>query len=175
LNHRADNHDAEPPIFVTVGTADKGIEFTRLIAAADEAAGRLALPMLIQRGTADYTPRHARCVDFLRFDEALAQFRDCRMVVGHCGAGTIIMALRFGKPLIVVPRRKGSGELDSDDHQMQLAGMLEGRRGVRVVYDVAELPEAIEQMLDAPPPAPPERSEEHARMLDAIRGFIEGR
>lgn len=162
-------------IFVTVGSADcKGIRFDRLVQEMDRLAGVLERDVLIQHGTVAYDFRHARHVKYVPFDEARRQFGEAELVVGHCGAGTVLNALTFGKPLVVVPRRLEAGELDSDDHQMQLASMLEGRPGVRVVYDVEDLEEAVRSLLDESTP-PPEPSPERVRMLDAIRGFIEGR
>jgi UDP-N-acetylglucosamine transferase subunit ALG13 len=50
---------------------------------------------------------------------------DCaaRIVVAHAAAGTVIIALRHGKPLIVAPRLQRYGEV-LDDHQLQLAAAL---------------------------------------------------
>lgn len=158
-------------IFVTVGTAAKGIDFTRLIAEMDRLAGVLGLDMLIQRGPADYEPKHARHVRFVKFDEAMRLFREAELVVGHCGAGTVINGLRFGKPMIVVPRRIDAGELDKDDHQVQLAREMEGMEGVRVVYDIDKLEETLRAFL-AGPRTGARPSQEKARLVAAINEFL---
>lgn len=158
-------------IFVTVGTAAKGIDFTRLIEAMDRVAGKLGIDVLIQRGMADYEPRHARHVRFVRYDEALELFRECDFLVAHCGAGTVLNALRFGKPMILVPRRIDQGELDVDDHQVQLAREIENMQGVRLVWDVEDLEEAVRDYVESPPPnsAP---TAERAGLIEAVRDFL---
>jgi len=158
-------------IFVTVGTAAKGIEFARLIEAMDRVAGRLGIDVLIQRGLSDYEPQHARHKRFVRYDEALELFRECDFLVGHCGAGTVLNALRFGKPMILVPRRIDQGELDVDDHQVQLAREIENMQGVRLVYDVQDLEEAVRDYVESPPPnsAP---TAERAGLIEAVREFL---
>ena len=158
-------------IFVTVGTADKGIEFDRLVEAMDRMAADLGQDVLIQRGTSAYEPRHARHVRFLSFDAALRHFREADLVVGHCGAGTLINALHFGKPLIVVPRRAGAGELDTDDHQIQLAAVAEGMEGVRVVHDVGDLEAAVRAFL-ASPGLESKPSKERQPLVAAVREFL---
>ncbi len=158
-------------IFVTVGTAAKGIEFARLIEAMDRIAGRLGCDVLIQRGLCDYEPQHARHVRFVRYDEALELFRECDFLVAHCGAGTVLNALRFGKPMILVPRRIDQGELDVDDHQVQLAREIENMQGVRLVYDVEDLEEAVRDYLESPP-AGSAPTAERAPLIEAVRDFL---
>ena len=157
-------------IFVTVGTAGKGIDFTRLIEEMDRITPLLGREVLIQRGPADYEPRHARHVRYVPFDEAVRLFREAELVVGHAGAGTVLMALRFRKPMVIVPRRMDAGELDTDDHQMQLAEPLSQMRGVRVVNDVARLEATIRELLDSG--ERPEPSHERQQLVAAVREFI---
>jgi beta-1,4-N-acetylglucosaminyltransferase len=157
-------------IFVTVGTAAKGVDFTRLIVEMDRIAPSLGRDVLIQRGPADYEPKHARHVRYVPFDEALRLFRDAEVVVGHAGAGTVLMGLRFQKRMVIVPRRASAGELDTDDHQMQLADVLSRMRGIRVVYDVALLEAAIREILGSS--ERPEPSEERKRLIGAVREFL---
>jgi len=158
-------------IFVTVGTATKGIEFTRLLETMDRLAGELKLDVLLQCGSSSYEPKHARHVRFLSYNEALDQFRQCDLVVGHCGAGTILNALRFGKPMILVPRRVGQGE-GADDHQMELAAELSKMEGVRVVYEVSDLEGVLRDVLRS---LPVESKPTAARqeLLAAIVEFVE--
>ena len=157
-------------IFVTIGTAERGIDFTRLVREMDRIAADLGEDVLIQRGTVEYEPMHARHVRFVRFDEALRLFRDADLVVGHCGAGTVLNAILFRKPIIIVPRRAEAGELDTDDHQMQLAREVEGMPGVRVVWEIERLEDAVREALalrQAPQP-----SAHRKEFLEAIRAFL---
>ena len=160
-------------IFVTVGTAERGIEFERLVREMDRVAAGLGEDVLIQRGTVPYEPRHARHVRFVRFDEALRFFREADLIVGHAGAGTVLNALRLRKPIVIVPRRAAEGELDSDDHQVQLARQVEGAPGVRVVWEMDQLEGAVRDLL-ASRGSVPRPSPERARLIGAIREFLSG-
>jgi UDP-N-acetylglucosamine transferase subunit ALG13 len=158
-------------IFVTIGSSEKGLDFTRLVEAMDRIAGRLGVDCLIQRGAIDYEPKHARHVRFVRFDEAQRLFRDADLVVGHCGAGTVLNAILFRKPLLLVPRRRDAGELDTDDHQMQLARELAETQGVRVVWDIERLEEAVREALQARE-VQPQPSAHRGQFIEAIRKFL---
>ena len=157
-------------IFVTIGSSEKGLDFTRLVEAMDRIAADLGEDVLIQRGPVDYEPKHARHVRFVRFDEALRLFRDADLVVGHGGAGTVLNAILFRKPLVIVPRRKDAGELDTDDHQMQLARELAETEGVRVVWDIERLEDAVREALASREATQP--SAHRQEFLDAIRAFV---
>jgi UDP-N-acetylglucosamine transferase subunit ALG13 len=157
-------------IFVTVGTAGKGIDFTRLIVEMDRIAPALGREVLIQRGPAEYEPVHARHVRYVPFDEAVGLFRQAELIVGHAGAGTVLMALRFQRPMVIVPRRIAAHELDTDDHQMQLAEPLSHMRGVRVVLEVGGLEAAIRDLLASG--EQPEPSQERRSLVAAVKEFV---
>ena len=158
-------------IFVTVGTAVEGIDFLRLVREMDRVAGVLDHDVLIQTGPVDYEPEHARFVRYVRFDEAMRLFRDADLIVGHCGTGTVLNALRFEKPLVVVPRRVDAGELNKDDHQVQLAAELERMEGVWIVYEIEELESAVRAALARPGPVV-RTSPRKARLVEAVRAFL---
>jgi UDP-N-acetylglucosamine transferase subunit ALG13 len=155
-------------IFVTVGSAEKGMEFDRLVREMDRIAGVLGVDVLIQRGTLDYEPCHSRHIRFAKFDEALDLFRQADLVVGHCGAGTTMNAVRFRKPLVLVPRRAARGE-HSDDHQMELAALFGRACGIRIVEDIHRLEETIREMLAHPE----ERSEPGPRRREFVEAVAE--
>lgn len=139
-------------IYVTVGSAVEGMEFDRLIRKMDEIAPRLDERVVMQIGSSAYQPRHTSFFSYAPFQEMLEYFHKAKMVVGHCGSGTVLNAIRFEIPLIVVPRMVALGEHDLDDHQMVLAKKLEGRNGIKVVYDVEMLEASILETLADPTP-----------------------
>ncbi len=130
-------------IFVTVGT----LPFDRLVRAADELAALVDESVIIQRGSGSYAPRIARCVDYV--DQAQMEIWLCesRIVVAHSGIGSIIDALRSGKPLILVPRKASLGE-HFDDHQLELAGAL-AEQGRAVVVDELSVDALVESLAQA--------------------------
>ena len=122
-------------------------EFTRLIRRMDEVAGRLDEEVVMQIGSVPYEPRNAKHFSHTSYQESLSYFRNASLVIGHGGAGTILNALRFQVPIVVVPRSHHYGE-HFDDHQMELAQRLVGNELIKVVYDIEELESAVKEMLE---------------------------
>lgn len=135
-------------IFVTVGSAEKGIEFNRLIIEMDKIAEKIEEEVIMQIGSIEYKPRNAFFFRYVNFSEALSYFQRASLIVGHAGTGTILNALQFRVPLILIPRRLKYGELDNDDHQIEIAKRLEGRVWIEVVYNIEELESKIFKMLN---------------------------
>ena len=91
-------------IFVSVGMHHQG--FDRLIRAMDDLDTSLGEPVVMQIGASSYEPRNARYFRFAGNDEVESLMEAARVVVIHCGVGSIISALRHRVPLVVVPRLK---------------------------------------------------------------------
>jgi beta-1,4-N-acetylglucosaminyltransferase len=154
-------------ILVTVGTHNQG--FNRLVQAMDELAARLDEPVVIQRGSSTYEPQHAAHFSFTTGQHMAQLTSEARVVVCHAAAGTIIMALRQGKPLVVVPRLQRCGEV-VDDHQLQLAaGLADTGRAIAVREPAATtLQMAIDKVI-------PYRVEnkEASQLVQALRGQLQ--
>ena len=129
-------------IFVTIGSAVEGIEFTRLVKEMDQIAGKLDEEVLMQIGTVPYEPQNAKYFRYTSYQENLSFFQKASLVVGHGGTGTILNALKFQTPIIVVPRRHHLGE-HVDDHQVEMAQKIEGNPLVHVVYEIEDLENRI--------------------------------
>jgi beta-1,4-N-acetylglucosaminyltransferase len=127
-------------IFVTVGLHPGG--FDRLVQAADQMAALVREKVVIQCGGTHYRPRFSQYFDFA--DEPVMQqwLSKARVVVTHGGAGSILNALQAGKPLVVVPRLKRSGEA-IDDHQLELAEALSQKGRALALIDLSA--EALQQ------------------------------
>lgn len=135
-------------IYVTVGSAEKGAEFDRLIKKIDEIAKNIDEEIMIQLGSSQYIPKYAKYFDYCSYEESLSFFKKAELVIGHCGSGTVLNAISFNKPLIAIPRMLIYNELDSDDHQLELARELEKINSkIKVVYDVDDLEGIISEML----------------------------
>jgi glycosyltransferase involved in cell wall biosynthesis/UDP-N-acetylglucosamine transferase subunit ALG13 len=131
-------------ILVTVGTHDQGFE--RLVRAADELAAQVKETVVIQYGSSQYIPKHAKCFQWTSNEEMERLTGEARIVVTHAASGAVILALRLGKPLVVAPRARRYGEA-IDDHQQQLAAAIStGSQAVSVAYpNSTTLQQAIEQ------------------------------
>lgn len=126
-------------IFATVGGM-RGFE--RLVCQIDLIAGELEEPVRMQIGFTDYEPRNCDYSRFMSRSDMEKLCSDARVVVSHAGTGSILTALQYNKPLVLVPRLRRYGEA-FDDHQLEIAREMESR-GVAVVYDITKLGPAIE-------------------------------
>jgi len=131
-------------ILVTVGTHSQG--FDRLVQPMDELAAQLAEKVIIQRGSSRYEPQYAEHFQWTTNQCMEELTQQARLVVIHAGAGSIILALRYSKPLVVVPRLQCFNE-HIDDHQLQLAKAMEDEGRAIVVHNpsIVELKNAIEK------------------------------
>lgn len=161
-------------IFVTIGTMVKVNEFTRLIKKMDEVAGRLEEEVVMQIGSVPYEPQHAKYFSHTSYQESLSYFQRASLVIGHGGAGTILNALRFHVPIVVVPRSQRYGE-HFDDHQIELAQQLVGNELIKVVYDIEGLEPAVKEMLEKGKQIDRQkRSLERDALIKTIKDFVNG-
>lgn len=131
-------------IFVTVGTHEQ--QFNRLVKAVDElrADGTLTEPIFIQTGYSTYEPIHCEHSQFVPFRQMKDYMEIADVVITHGGPSSFIEAMAVGKVPVVVPRR---GDLDEhvNNHQADFVRIVAERQGGIVpIYDVVELPQAIE-------------------------------
>ncbi|MDE6119032.1 MAG: glycosyl transferase family 28 [Muribaculaceae bacterium] len=135
-------------ILVTVGTQ---LPFDRLMRMFDEIAPELGGEEIVaQSCRGSYIPRHFSTERFIepeRFEQLMNQ---ARVVVAHAGIGTILSAMKRGKPLVVVARREDLGE-HRNDHQIATARYLADSASVAVAADAESLRRLI---AEAPVPNP---------------------
>jgi UDP-N-acetylglucosamine transferase subunit ALG13 len=159
-------------IYVTVGAGIGGQEFDRLIKKVDDIAPKFGEEFVVQLGASNYIPQHMKWFDYVPYDESLEYFQKAQLVIGHCGAGTIINALSFGKPLIVIPRLLKFNE-HADDHQLEMATLLVQSQIARVVYDVEDLELVIKNTLEEVHDSEKDFSSIHRRnLINEMREFL---
>lgn len=159
-------------ILVTIGSM---FPFDRLVRAMDDWAswhgGREEI--LAQIGDGAYEPRHMRFVRRLERNDFMKVMADADLVVGHAGMGTVITAGEYGKAIVIMPRRAARGE-HTNDHQVDTAAWLGGRKGIFVAEEETDLGTRIAaarsggEIATIGAAAP-------ADFLARIRGFAEGR
>jgi UDP-N-acetylglucosamine transferase subunit ALG13 len=135
-------------IFVTVGTHTA--PFDRLVRAGERYAATSGERVVVQRGASRYLPVVAESFTFCESGEMERLIRASRVVVCHA-ADTILDAIRLGRPVVAVPRRRCYSE-HLNDHQVHLAAALAGRSTVVALDDLGELPAAIDRAADLGPP-----------------------
>jgi UDP-N-acetylglucosamine transferase subunit ALG13 len=155
-------------IFVTVGT---DLPFDRLVLAVDTWAGeRGRSDVFAQVGRSRCQPRHLRSQPFLEPEEYRDCFNQASVIVAHAGMGTILSALQWGKPLLVMPRRASLGE-HRNEHQLATARHLASLDKINVSFDEASLREELDRLATLTPRA---RIGPHAgeALVGALRDFI---
>jgi UDP-N-acetylglucosamine transferase subunit ALG13 len=159
-------------IFVTVGNHFQGFE--RLLKKVDEIAPRIPHEMLIQKGFSKYVPHHTEYFDFVPLKMAVEYIRKSDLVISHAGMGTIILCKGYGIPIIIFPRREKYKE-HVNDHQMEIAQVLEERRDVniRVVYEEGELENKMSELLKSRVRYSPQENVGKINLIRTIRAFIQ--
>jgi UDP-N-acetylglucosamine transferase subunit ALG13 len=151
-------------IFVITGT--NGPPFDRLMRAVE--AIETDEELLVQVGPSPVRPANANCVGYLSLPETVEKIRQARIVITHCGVGTILTCLGNGKRPLVVPRRAYAGEV-ADDHQVELGRRLD-REGL-VVF-VAEPAGIADALRNAPDSTVSDRSVDEPALIEELRVYL---
>jgi UDP-N-acetylglucosamine transferase subunit ALG13 len=133
-------------IFVTVGTPQQ--PFDRLVKVVDEYAAQTDEKIMIQAGTTTYQPQYATFFRWTTFQSMEKLTQEARIVITQASAGAIILASKYHKPVIVVPRLSKYKE-HFNDHQVQLALALQEQGQAVLLEDltVPGLQNAIQRAL----------------------------
>jgi len=123
-------------IFVTVGMQ---MPFPRLVTAIDQWAARNhRVELFAQIGNDRYPPAHLKGVAFLSPTAFRKTVQSAQLVVSHGGTGTILTAMEFGIPLLVMPRKKDLRETRCD-HQFSTCSYFARTGAVELAHDEDEL------------------------------------
>lgn len=107
------------------------------------------MPVFGQLGRMDagsYRPKHFEWREFISADEYQEKLEGCRLLVAHAGMGSIISALTWGKPLLMMARRASLGE-HRNEHQLATAAKFGARAGIHVAADAGEVGGMIDRLL----------------------------
>lgn len=129
-------------IFVTVGTQ---LPFDRLIGVIDAWAARNTdVDVFAQIGPGAAAPKAMQFVEFVPPSKADEMMRTAELIVAHAGMGSILTALKYQRPILILPRKAALGE-HRNDHQMATAKWLGSRPGITVAWEASELPGLLDQ------------------------------
>ncbi|WP_459062415.1 glycosyltransferase [Stenotrophomonas sp. PSU-St15] len=157
-------------IFLTTGTQ---LPFDRLVSIVDAWAARSGIQGFAQIGTSSYIPttlKHQRFISQANFEERI---RACSCIISHAGMGTIISALTYGKPAILMPRRFALGE-HRNDHQLATARKLADRPFLRFIQEADELDAAYHELVSSAPLGEVLPPHADARFINGLRDLIFG-
>lgn len=123
-------------IFVTVGTQ---LAFDRLIEAVDVWAGNNpGETVFAQIGPGQYKPKNCTFADFVPPDKATDLTRTADLIISHAGMGSILTALKYQKPILVLPRKASLGE-HRNEHQLATAKWLGQKSGIFVAEEAGDI------------------------------------
>ena len=153
-------------ILVTVGTQ---LPFDRLIRSMDTITQSLDQPVFAQTGNGAFVPKHMEWQSFVEPREFENRFGAADLIVSHAGIGTVLMAMRHKKPIILYPRRATLNE-HRNDHQIATVAALAGRPGIYIAQDDATLERLSQQPLEAA--GTDQNAASRCQLTDALTDFI---
>jgi len=155
-------------IFIALGTHPQ--QFNRLLEKVDSLLEerKLKAQVFAQTGNSTYKPEHFPSKKFLAPKEFEEEFKKADLAITHGGAGSIISALRYKKPLLIAPRLKEYGE-HTDNHQLDLALALDKRGKAIAVLDLEKLGAAIKKAKAVHP----KKHSERKKLVERIERFLE--
>ena len=119
-------------IFVALGTQKQSMH--RLI----EYLADRKEEIVIQNGHTVVSYQHMKSLGFITYGEMEKWIKKADLVITHGGGGTIFLALRHHKKVIVVPRLKKYRE-HINDHQVEFSNYLDDRKYVLTAYSKDDL------------------------------------
>ncbi|KLU73412.1 MAG: hypothetical protein RHS_0816 [Robinsoniella sp. RHS] len=134
-------------IFVTVGS--QKFPFDRLLIEVDRLIGTGVIKEAVyaQTGYSQYIPVNYTYRAFLNQTEMEEKISESSIIITHGGTGIIVRAIKAGKKVVAVPRKKEYHE-HIDNHQVELLSQFEAAGFIcfcRETADLANKLEAIEQ------------------------------
>lgn len=162
-------------IFLTVGTQ---LPFDRLARAMDAwcggpGSGRDCFAQVGRLGASSYRPQHMAWAETVTPTEFVDRVKVAQLIVSHAGMGSIITAMQFGKPIVIMPRRAGLGE-QRNDHQLATVQRLGDRPGIYPVLEETELGGRLDEILGGTATGGSIQPFAEESLIAAVRGFIKG-
>lgn len=130
-------------IFVTVGS--QKFPFDRLLTEVDCLIGTGVIKETVyaQTGYSQYIPVNYTYRAFLNQDEMEEKIKESSIIITHGGTGIIVRAIKAGKKVVAVPRRKEYHE-HIDNHQIELLSQFEAAGLICFCRETADLAEKLE-------------------------------
>jgi UDP-N-acetylglucosamine transferase subunit ALG13 len=122
-------------IFLTVGTQ---LPFDRLAGAMDEVASQINETVVGQIGSTQFRPLSYDASAYMEPVAFSTMFSAARVVVAHAGIGTVLAAMQYEKPLILMPRRASLGE-HRNDHQVDTCARVGTMQGIYVAQTAQDI------------------------------------
>jgi len=127
-------------IFCTVGTQ---LPYNRLLKLCDESASIMPdYNFFMQIGESDYIPKNSAWVRNINEIDYHDKLKKTQLIIGHAGMGTILSALDYNIPIILVPRKHALNE-HRNDHQLATAHKFRHYSSIFVYDESSDFTELI--------------------------------
>jgi UDP-N-acetylglucosamine transferase subunit ALG13 len=127
-------------IFYSVGTQ---LPFDRLTGYLDQWCEETGFSEIIGQVARGHIPKNFKAYDYLSSDAYKSYFIESELIVSHAGMGSILTAIEYGKPIVIVPRKFELGE-HRNDHQLSTVKRFRGTCGIYVAENYSELVDILE-------------------------------
>ncbi len=153
-------------ILITVGT--EKFPFNRLMQWIDNLISQDIIQpekeeVVIQYGSCTLVPSRIKGYSVLKQTDFLSLVDEARIIIAHCGEGTIDLLALINKPFILVPRSYDFLE-HVDDHQIELARQLT-KLGIPIANSQQDLVDFLAQPFTAQFPVTPAKYYTQASLL----------
>ncbi|MGI2170510.1 glycosyltransferase [Shewanella sp. MF05960] len=122
-------------IFVTVGTQ---LSFPRLVGIVDRWASESSTKVIAQVFDDTNVYSNIQVLEHANQEEYTTLIKSSTCIVSHAGMGSIITALEYKKPIILLPRELRYSE-HRNDHQLSTVQSFSNTAGIYVALDESEL------------------------------------
>lgn len=93
--------------------------------------------VVVQYGSSSKLPDRVKVYQRLPESQFKALLEQARVIISHCGEGSVLLLECLGKPYVLVPRTQSFGE-HVDDHQLEMADAIE-KQGISVARSPGDL------------------------------------
>jgi len=155
-------------IFVSVGMQ---MPFDRLCKTVDAWGGeRGRKDIFMQIGSTSWRPSNCDYVQLLDPEQYAKRIKESEILVMHAGTGSILAAMKYEKPIIVMPRVARLRET-RNDHQLATVRRFKELSGITVAFDEDDLVKKLDTLhtVAKPEALSPSASKE---LITALRTFI---
>ena len=123
-----------------------------------------------QLGNNQYKPIHYNWTQYLSRDAFKDTISRCSLIISHAGIGSILSAIEFNKPIIIVPRIAALGE-HRNDHQLDTINQFKKLQLVNIAQDTDELLELLSDS-DQLTMSSDTKSKSREQLINTVRQFI---
>lgn len=158
-------------IFVSVGSR---FTMDRLLSTVDDLVSKHpTLSIKAQTGASSFTSPKMQLCKWCDQNEFEVSVSECDVFISHAGMGNILLAAKYRKPIVIVPRRFELSE-HINDHQIGTAAAFANRPNIYIANNLQEIEDALIRIADhsnkTAPHSPPHGERE--RLITAIKTFI---